>query len=393
MKDQASAGSKIRVLLALPRRASVEEVRGFLHATPDMEVVGIAPTAEDAVCQALQKSAHVVIIGEELGGDQAYWDVPAAIAFLRFEVRGTATILLSRNGVEPPKDDDRLALADKVLPRNATPEELFDAVRKLGTREVWTVPKQRQVIAVTAAKGGVGKTTVACNLSVALAMSEKEDEVALFDLYTQYGSSQRVLGVRAAASALDLSGRLAEADTALLEAHMATHESGLRLLVGSRDTVGKEALHSFAGRILCALRQHYTYVVLDMPNELSDTVKSVLPLCDRVLLVTNLNECTTVGQTVEMHANLVSEGVNKDEITILFNRHCRRNRLPMGEIERALAGSSFFSLPEDRGVNADNNRGVPTVFSRPYSRFARDMRRFAESLAKQHCNVNGENGR
>ena len=124
-------------------------------------------------------------------------------------------------------------------------------------------------------------------------------------------------------------------------------------------------------------------MVLDVPNELSDTVKTVLPHCSKVVLVANLDEFTAVEQTSEMHANLMRLKIGEDQIMVVLNKRSRHNRLRVEQIRRLLPNCKFVYVPEDKKVNDDNNAGTPTVYSRPRSRFARAIRQIVSSLVQE----------
>ncbi|KAG8840953.1 hypothetical protein FRB91_005495, partial [Serendipita sp. 411] len=58
------------------------------------------------------------------------------------------------------------------------------------------IPQVRRVVAVSSAKGGVGKSTVAVNLAMALAMHPSRPRVGVLDLDIFGPSLPRIMGLR-----------------------------------------------------------------------------------------------------------------------------------------------------------------------------------------------------
>ena len=85
------------------------------------------------------------------------------------------------------------------------------------------------IIAVTSPKGGVGKTTVATNLAVALAR-ETGMRVVLVDLDLQFGDVSSALGMPNRHSIVDALSKAAARDSFVLSTFLGQHESGVAVL-------------------------------------------------------------------------------------------------------------------------------------------------------------------
>src|SRR5207247_4141204 len=88
-----------------------------------------------------------------------------------------------------------------------------------------------QTISITGAKGGVGKTTISTNLAVALAQ-EAPGQTVLIDLYSQFGDVPTMLNLSPRRTLADLVTASEDMDYQVVEEHLETHSSGLKVAIG-----------------------------------------------------------------------------------------------------------------------------------------------------------------
>src|SRR5205814_574467 len=99
-----------------------------------------------------------------------------------------------------------------------------------GAPPVEPAGKQGRVIAITSPSGGVGRSTLAANLALAL-RSITEDRVALMDGSLRYGDQGVLLNVRSSRTIVDLCHPQGGADVELLDTALVAHPSGVRVLL------------------------------------------------------------------------------------------------------------------------------------------------------------------
>ncbi len=148
-----------------------------------------------------------------------------------------------------------------------------------------------RVIAIANQKGGVGKTTTAVNLAVALAQSDRR--VLLIDIDPQSNATSGLSANRDPAGAADRGKTIYEAlvtDVPLVEI-IREVRPGLDLAPSSGDLVGAEIeLATMEGRerrLQALLKQgfgHYNYVLLDTPPSLGILTLNALVAADTVLV-------------------------------------------------------------------------------------------------------------
>ncbi len=143
-------------------------------------------------------------------------------------------------------------------------------------------PRAR-VIAVTSGKGGVGKTNVAVNLSIALAQREKKVIVA--DLDIGLANADVLFGVQARAHM----GRVLSGEVAALEALTKT-PSGVLLLAGASGVRHLSDLEKterdYLARCLRELEASADFLVIDTAAGISRSVIQFAAAADEAIVVT-----------------------------------------------------------------------------------------------------------
>src|SRR5665213_282608 len=122
----------------------------------------------------------------------------------------------------------------------------------------------RKLIAVMGAKGGVGTTTIAVNLSVQLAQISRK-RVTLLDFSRPLGFVDMMLDIHPKFSVRDAAQNAARMDTHLFDGLLTQHKSGLAILGGISDpNEWANISMSAVPRISEIAQSHSDYVVMDL---------------------------------------------------------------------------------------------------------------------------------
>lgn len=250
----------------------------------------------------------------------------------------------------------------------------------------------RNVIAVASGKGGVGKSTVAANL--ALALRDEGAKVALMDADI-YGPSQPLMfGVKGRSPEVTADNRIRP-----LEAH------GIGLLsIGLLVEEGRSVVWR-GPMIHKALEQFFTdclwgdpdYLVVDLPPGTGDaqlSLSQLVPMTGAVMVTTPQEvSLIDVRKGVDMFRRTRVPILGVVENMSTFVCPCCRTETAIfdrGGGERAAVewGVPFLGgVPIDPSVRAAGDAGVPVVASHPESPAAEAFRRIARAVA---CRVSVE---
>jgi pilus assembly protein CpaE len=213
-------------------------------------------------------------------------------AFVRLagSTAGRKVIAAARNA--EPQDVRRLfrAGAADVLTAPFTPGALQAALNEVLGGEVGARPRGR-IVTVLRGSGGVGATTLALNLADLTARPERKPgrlakSVAVLDLDLQFGDADLALNLEPKSTVIDVLRAEQRFDGRLLQASMAEHPSGLRLLASPPKLVPLDALSaSFAARIVSQSAQLFDYTFVDLPCVWTDWTLPVLRQSSLLLLV------------------------------------------------------------------------------------------------------------
>lgn len=276
--------------------------------------------------------------------------------------------------------------ADDYLTKPFEPKELVYRVKALLARSHALAPidpklaRRGLVWAVFGAKGGVGKTTVAVNLAVALA-KHHETRVALMDADFSFGDVGAHLNLSPARTILDLAPRVDDMDDALLAKVMMRHESNVRVLLGpyrpeDAERIAPDALK----KILTQLTETFDYVIADCASNYDERTLTLLENADQILMVCT-PEMGPVKNTSTFIALAQQLEIPLHKIQIVLNRANSDVGIAAPEIERALQKTIPMRLMSGgRPVVLSVNRGTPIVMEQPQHPFSQQILRIAELL-------------
>jgi pilus assembly protein CpaE len=252
---------------------------------------------------------------------------------------------------------------------------------------------QGRVIAVTGQKGGVGTTTIALNLAVALAELQAE-RCALVDLGRPFPDIDNFLDQAGTYNLADALNNLDNLDESFFQKIMQPYENNLAILHGIPDFQEQDNLPiEGIERILSILRNLYHHVVVDLGHLFDDVFLQVLKEADLVLILTELN-VPNFRNLRKFWPLLKDWDPTRQKIKIVVNRYNRGDDLGLRELRKILEEPPYAFLPSDyHPLHEAINQGVPLAKVAPRSKLHLSLkdvaRKVIDSTSLKEKSTNG----
>ena len=388
---------KIRVMIVDDIIDTRDQLEKLLFFEKDIEVIAKACNGREAVAFARQYRPDVILMDINMPDMDG---ISATEAIMSQDSR-VQVIIMSVQGETDYLRRAMLAGAREFLTKPISADDLYKSIRhvhKLGA----TRPKaaatsggnepvaggggggggtEGQIIAVFSPKGGVGTSSVAANLAVALRQLTNK-KVALVDANVVFGDLTVILNLRSDKTIIELAQRVEELDRDLINDVLATHTSQVKVLLAPPDPQRGELVTADHIRaILEALRREFDYVVVDTPASFQDRSLAVLDLATRIVTL----------MTLEMHCirniKLFLEVADlleypHEKVMLVLNKASNRTGIRVEDVEKNIQRKVMLQIGDaGQDVTFSINQGVPLVISKPTHQMARDVINLARELS------------
>lgn len=264
----------------------------------------------------------------------------------------------------------------------------LEARRQLSQAVTPAIPEEqtRQVrtIAVYSPRGGVGCSTVAANLAVALQEVTKE-RVLLVEGKLFFGHLSVMLNIRARNSIADLIPHSTALDPELVDDVITEHASGIDVLLGPSDVQVAQGIRAEdLFNVISGLQKLYDYVVIDAGSYLTENTVTLLDSADRIVLLTNpeMAALHDASRFIQISRSLAYP---TEKLMVTLNRAGLEGGVRPRDIEGALHHELYAQIPDDEPrILRSLNRGIPMILKYPRSSTSKSLHRLAESIARQN---------
>lgn len=424
----AQPAERIRVLIVDDIAETRENLRKLLSFDPGIEVVGAAASGQEGIALVREYRPHVVLMDINMPG----MDGITATEIIQKEFPATQVVMLSVQGETDYLRRAMMAGARDFLTKPPSGDELMSTIRR-----VYEMGKDRmvlqqvaapaveaaapgkakqlvgEVIAVFSPKGGVGCTTVAVNLAIALQKRLGSGrKVGLVDASIQFGDVGVMLNLQPTRSLADLAPHIDDVDSDFLNSIMFAHGSGIKVLLappnpeaaeavltGSSSGDGAASGASVMGTLLELMRQEFDVTVVDMWSWIDDVALTIFDAAALILLVVTPNIPAIKSARLFLE---VADRLNypREKIALVINGVDRRMGIRPEQIEQALIPIAAQIPLDEQAVLLSVNYGVPFIVrdeNRPISQsmmyLAEYVRRTLAEKDKEAEHSTAEKGR
>ena len=379
----------IRAIVATPDAEVAGQIAALAEESPALEVAASTDDAADVTRLLRRVDCDVVLLHEELGPlpavdfarelSSSFPDV-GLVLLVREE---TTDLLRSALGagvravlqIPPAFEALDTATRDAAEWSRSVRERLYGAqARADGLGAIGGA-----MIAVAGAKGGVGASTVAVHLALAVADGRRPGSICLADLDLQAGDLRLLLDLPYRRSIVDLVGLGEDLSGRQIDETVYLHRSGLRVLLAPELGEQVDDIPAAASRqVLGALKFRHDVVIVDVGAVVTEANALAIELADQVLVVAT-PDVPSLRAANRARALWERLEIRDDGVTAVINRASRDSEIQPEMVRRTLEMPVAETvLPAAfRALEAPLNTGVPERLQGPlsdaFARLGREM--------------------
>jgi pilus assembly protein CpaE len=221
-------------------------------------------------------------------------------------------------------------------------------------------PDASRIITIVSPKGGVGKTSIACNLAIAMAQSMPQD-VVLVDLDLQFGDVAATLDLAPTRTMEDAFSSEAASDTLVLKTVLTAHPAGFFVLCGADSPAANEGVTGAqVHRLLQQLSTQFSCVLVDTAAGLGEPTLAALEVTDEVVAVSTMDVASvrSLRREVDLLTQLDLMPAGR---TCVLNLADRQSGMKVKDVEPVIGFPVDVVIPRSSTVQLAANHGRPLM--------------------------------
>lgn len=390
---------KIRLLIVDDIPETRENLRKLLFFESDIDVVGAATNGEEGIQMAVELQPDIVLMDINMPGvdgitasERISQQVPFC-QIIMMSVQGEADYLrrsmlagAREFLIKPFSSDELVSSIRRVYQLGATRRQAMPAMTQIPAGTVAStsaMPQEKgKIVTVYSAKGGVGCSTIAVNVAIAL-QQNAASKVALVDTSLQFGDVGVLLNLYASRTIADLASHIDELDNELINDIFIAHSSGIKaLLAPPRPEVADTVTPALVVDVLERLRTMFDIIIVDTSSVLDDLVLSVLDISDKIIVVTT-PEIPAIKNAKLLFEVTEALEYERERTMFILNKVDKRINIRAEDIEANIKYKIEAQLPlDERSVTTAVNQGVPYVLGDKNSLLTQATVAFSNHLVK-----------
>jgi pilus assembly protein CpaE len=372
MLNQAwSTEYTIRVLIVDDDSQTQDSLKRALTFEAEFEVVGIASSGQEGVRLAQSLSPDIVLMDINMPD----MDGLTATTLIATESPDAQIIIMTIQNESTYIQQAMVAGARAFLSKPVSIDDLYATIRNIYERrrpktyrpeepEESHVP-EAHIIMVYSPQAGAGTTTIATNLAASL--MRKEASVLLMDCNLYFGDVGTFLNVPARNTIADWAVIVDDVDMETVHNMVATHASGLKVLLAPRTPPEADAVKvDQVITLIKQIRTSFDFIVIDTATHLDELNVALFDLAEQILLI-----CTPTLPAVKNVRNILdlldAWHIDANKVQIVFNRVnvelVKAKITPAAQsIEHSLQRKAIAAIPiDERRMLSAINRGIAVV--------------------------------
>ena len=365
---------QIRLLVIEDVPQVAMHMRSLLNAQAQIKMLDVITSGESALAAVSDLRPDVLIVDALLQGRVSGLQVAEQVR----RTESSVSVIVLTVPQNPVAENPAVGI-DAVLKMPFSGFDLTTMVRKVHEQSnVSGGHNASTVVSLFSPKGGVGRTTLAYNLAVALGVDHR---VCLIDGSLQFSDLRGLLRAPSAApSIVNLpTDRIRDTDLADV---VWKDPSGIDVLLAPPRIEMAEMVNvRDIEKALSIIRQVYQVIVIDTRAALSDDVLAFLDASDLILEVLAYDSMAirAIAMADEAFAAI---GYAPSKLATVLNRSDSTGGFSKADVEDALNRRIDHEIVSDgKLVIAANNEGVPFVLSSPDAPISLGIKAMAASIA------------
>ncbi|WP_067438130.1 AAA family ATPase [Nocardioides jensenii] len=325
---------------------------------------------------------YAVVLGPGLSLDAAL-DVAESMRY----TRPSTTVVLVRDTIDTDVMYKAMHAGCRDVVRTDDQAQLRGSIDR--AQQLWSAlhsgdvaaagGRHGQVITVFSPKGGVGKTTTAVNLALALA-DKGARKVCLMDLDLAFGDVAITMQLFPTHTIEEAIGGEDAIDFTMVESLLTRHEQSLMVLAAPNLPDARDRITAtLVARMMRTLKEQFDYVVVDTCPSFDEQTLQALDETDECVIVATLDVPTLKNVKVALET-LDLLDIAQGSRHLVLNRADDAVGLEPDKVEQILGMPIATMIPSSLDIAASTNAGKPIVVSNPNHPASRAFVQLAATL-------------
>ena len=371
-----TSDAQIRLLLVEDMPQVAQYIRNLLDTQTRIKLLDVVTDGRTVIDQVREHQPDVLILDALLQGKINGLQVAADLREAGLEL----PIICLTVPQKPIAIGDGMG-ETRVLAMPFSGFDFMHLLQQMHTEHKARAPEaMSRVYAMFGAKGGVGTTTLAYNISAALVAQGLS--VALIDGSLQFGDLRGLLRVAEdIPSIVQLpTTRIQRAD---LQEVMYRDKSGVEVLFAPpRIEMAEMVTARDLERLISLMRKVYNVVVIDTATTVDDTLLAYLDASDELIQVLTY-EWPSLQRARAMADTLGAINYSSARVRYLVNRSDSKGGLSRDDVTKVLGRRPDFEVVSDGILVLEaNNRGEPFIHLGPKAQVSGNVNSIATALVR-----------